>query len=235
MIKGIFQSARGMQSADKNMGIIANNLANLNTVGFKREGTFSEILSEVSGSKIKSSIDLSQGELYKTANPLDVAISGEGTFVLKTETGYEYSRNGKFKISDEGLLVNEEGNKVMGKKGEINLSDYILEDQNSILISRQGEIKLGEMIVDELMLVKINPDEYEKRKMGLNFNPTENVEAILDENEYQIMQGYLEESNVNPILEMENMINISKEYESSYKMITYLDHTLEKSNEIGRV
>ena len=91
------------------------------------------------------------------------------------------------------------------------------------------------MIVDELMLVKINPDEYEKRKMGLNFNPTENVEAILDENEYQIMQGYLEESNVNPILEMENMINISKEYESSYKMVTYLDNTLEKSNEIGRV
>jgi flagellar basal-body rod protein FlgG len=71
--------------------------------------------------------------------------------------------------------------------------------------------------------------------MGLNFNPTENVEAILDENEYQVMQGYLEESNVNPILEMENMINISKDYESSYKMVTYLDHTLEKSNEIGRV
>ncbi|NWF88859.1 MAG: flagellar hook basal-body protein [Ignavibacteriaceae bacterium] len=235
MIKGIFQSARGMQSANKNMEIIANNLANLNTIGFKREGTFSEILSSVSEPKIKSSVDLYQGEVFKTSNPLDLAISGEGEFVLKTENGYEYSRNGKFKISDDGFLVNETGHKVMGKKGEINLSDYILEDQNSILITRQGEIKLGESSIDEIMIVKISPEEYDKRKLGLNFNPTESVETILDSNEYQILQGYLEESNVNPIQEMENMITISKDYETSYKMVTYLDHSLEKSNEIGRV
>jgi len=235
MVKGIFQSARGMLSTNKNMEIIANNLANLNTVGFKREGTFSEILSSVGNPKIKSAIDLSQGEIYETANPLDLAVVGDGVFVLKTESGYEFTRNGNFRISEEGLLVNENGHKVMGKRGEINFSSFVLENQKSILISKQGEIKIGEVVADELMLVKINPEDYEKRKMGLNFDPTENVDTSLDINDYQIMQGYLEESNVNPILEMENMINTSKDYEASYKMVTYLDQTLEKSNEIGRI
>ena len=140
-----------------------------------------------------------------------------------------------FRISEDGFLINERGQKVMGKKGEINLSQSLLENQNSVLVSKQGEVKVGEVSLDELLIVKINPDDYEKRRMGLNFNPTENIQELLEVNNYQIMQGYLEESNVNPILEMENMINVSKDYETSYKMITYLDHTLEKSNEIGRV
>lgn len=235
MIKGIFHSSRSMMAAAKNMEIVANNLANLNTVAFKREGSFSEIMTAVGNSQIKSAIDLSQGEIYKTSNTYDLAIVGEGTFVIKTDDGYEFTRNGSFRVSDDGFLINERGQKVMGKKGEINLSESFLNDKNSVLISRQGEVKIGDVSLDELLIVKINPDDYEKRRLGLNFNATEEIQEVVDSEKYQIMQGYLEESNVNPILEMENMINVSKDYETSYKMITYLDHSLEKSNEIGRI
>ena len=96
MIKGIFHSSRSMISANKNMEIVANNLANLNTVAFKREGSFSEMMNAAGNSKIKSAIDLSQGEIYKTSNPFDLAIVGEGSFVTKTDEGYEFTRNGSF-------------------------------------------------------------------------------------------------------------------------------------------
>lgn len=234
MIKGIYHSARSLQSCNKNMETIANNLANLNSAGFKREGLFSEILSSYGEPKIRSSVDMTQGEVYETKNPFDLAIVGKGMFVLKTEDGNEFTRKGNFHISDEGFLVNEDGKKVLGKNGEINLNDFLTEENKVVSVTRQGEVKVGEMNVDTLLLAEINPDDYEKRKMGLNFDPLEDIQNIPNENDFQILQGYLEESNVNPIVEMENMIKISKDYESAYKMVTYLDESLGKANEMGK-
>ena len=233
MIKGIFQSAKSLQACNKNMEKVANNLANINTTGYKREGMFSEILSSMTGPKIRSVVDTSQGELFTTSNPLDMAINGEGLFVLQSENGYEFTRNGSFRISDEGFLVNEEGKKVIGKNGEIDLSSFLNGEDAKISVSKNGEIQVNDTPVSELLVVKI--DDFEKRKTGLNFNATENIMDFVQQDKYEILQGYLEESNVNPILEMENMINISKDYESAYKMITYLDGTLEKANELGKL
>ena len=212
---------------------VANNLANINTTGYKREGMFSEILSSMSQPKIRSVVDTGQGELYTTSNPLDMAINGEGLFVVESDRGYEFTRNGNFNISDEGFLVNEEGKKVIGKNGEIDLSSFLNSEESKITVSRNGEIKINETPVSELLVVKI--DDFEKRRTGLNFNATENIMDFAQQDNYEILQGYLEESNVNPILEMENMINISKDYETAYKMITYLDGSLEKANEIGKL
>ncbi|MDP2364946.1 MAG: flagellar basal body rod C-terminal domain-containing protein, partial [Ignavibacteria bacterium] len=202
-------------------------------VGFKREGLFSEILKSAGNSEIRSSVDKSQGEIYETLNPLDMAIVGEGMFTIQTQNGFEFTRKGNFKISDEGFLVNEQGNKVMGKGGEINLSQYLKGEQSDIKISRNGELNINETHVADLLVVKI--DDYEKRKMGLNFNSTQDISDIAQESEFEVRQGYLEESNVNPMVELENMINISKEYETAYKMVNYLDSSLEKANDLGRI
>ena len=233
MIKGIYQSARSLLAANKNMEKISGNLANLNTVGFKREGMFSEILKSAGNSEIRSSIDTSQGDIYETLNPLDLAIVGEGMFTIQTQSGYEFTRKGNFKISDEGFLVNEQGNKVLGKSGEINLSEYLNGEQNDIKISPNGEVKINETPVADLLIVKI--DDYEKRKIGLNFNSTQDIKDMAQESEFEVKQGYLEESNVNPMIELENMINISKDYETAYKMVNYLDSSLEKTNDLGRI
>lgn len=233
MIKGIYQSARSLLAANKNMEKISSNLANLNTVGFKREGMFSEILKSVGQSEVRSSVDTSQGEIYETLNPLDLAIVGEGMFAIQTPRGFEFTRKGNFKISDEGFLVNEQGNKVLGKGGEINLKEYLNAEQTDIKISPSGELSINENHVADLLVVKI--DDYEKRKMGLNFNSTQDIQDLAQENEFELRQGYLEESNVNPMIELENMINISKDYETAYKMVNYLDGSLEKANELGRI
>ena len=233
MIKGIYQSARSLMAANKNMEKISGNLANLNTVGFKREGLFSEILKSEGKSQIRSSVDTSQGQIYETLNPLDLALVGEGMFTIQTQNGYEFTRKGNFKVSDEGFLVDEQGNNVMGKNGEINLNQFLNGEESEIKISRNGELSVNELHVADLLIVKI--DDYEKRKTGLNFNSTQDIQDIAQEFEFEVRQGYLEESNVNPMVELENMINISKEYEAAYKMVNYLDNSLEKTNDLGRI
>jgi len=233
MIKGIYQSARSLLAANKNMEKISGNLANINTVGFKREGMFSEILKSVGQSEVRSSVDTSQGDIYETSNPLDLAILGDGMFALKNKNGYEFTRNGNFNIADDGFLVDQNGSKVLGKNGEINLLEYLNSEQTDIKISHKGEISINETHVADLLVVKI--DDYEKRKMGLNFSSEQDIKDLAMENEYQVRQGYLEESNVNPMIELENMINISKDYETAYKMVNYLDSSLEKTNDLGRI
>jgi len=235
MIKGIYHAARSLETQNKNIERIANNLANLNTIGYKREGMFIQILNQLGGPQVKSPVDLSQGEVFETKNPLDLAIVGVGLFVVKTEKGYECIRNGNFQISPEGFLVDKAGRKVIGKNGEINLSEYKLDENNLLSISREGEIKVGENTVDTLLIAKLDEDKYEFRKEGLNFDSISDINELAEENEYQILQGYLEESNVNPIQEMENMIRVSKDYESSYKMVITLDESLQKSVEIGKI
>lgn len=235
MIKGIYHAARSLETQNKNMERIANNLANLNTIGYKREGLFIQILNQFGGPQVKSPVDLTQGEVFETKNPLDVAIVGIGLFVVKTDKGYECIRNGNFQISPEGFLVDKQGRKLIGKNGAINLSEYKLDENNMLSISRNGEIKVGENSVDTLLIAKLDEDKYDFRKEGLNFDSISDIEELAEENEYQLLQGYLEESNVNPIQEMENMIRVSKDYESSYKMVITLDESLQKSVEIGKI
>lgn len=235
MIKGIYLSARSLQSYNRNMEIISNNLANINTLGFKKQGLFSEILTSSGTPQIREYSDKTQGEIYGTSNLLDLAIDGDGMFVLKSDSGFEFSRDGRFHISDDGYLVNQQGQHVLGRNGEINISDFTLTEDNTINISKDGTISIGSQNIDTLMIAKIDGSEYEKRRMGLNFDPAQNIDDLADQGSYQILQGYLEESNVNPILEMENMIKVSKDYESAYKMITYLDGSLEKTNDIGKI
>lgn len=233
MIKGIYQSARSLLAANRNMEKISSNLANVNTVGFKREGLFSEILKSAGTSEIRSSVDTSQGDIRQTLNPLDLAIEGDGMFTIQTPNGFEFTRKGNFKISDDGFLVNEQGNKVIGKGGEINLSDFLNHQQVDIKVSGNGEVNINNTHVADLLVVKI--DDYEKRRVGLNFNSTQDIQDLAQDNEFQIKQGFLEESNVNPMVELENMINVSKDYETAYKMVNYLDGSLEKTNDLGRI
>lgn len=233
MIKGIYQSARSLLAANKNMERISSNLANLNTIGFKKEGLFSEILRSAGNSEIRSSVDSSQGDIYETKNPLDLAIVGDGMFTIKTENGFEFTRDGSFKISDDGFLVNQKGDRVMGKNGEINLQEYLNSEQTDIKVANNGEISINNTPVADLLVVKI--DDYEKRKTGLNFNSTQDIQDFALESEFELKQGYLEESNVNPMIELENMISVSKDYETAYKMVNYLDGSLEKTNDLGRI
>ena len=234
MVKGIFTAARGLDVRMKNLDVIANNLANLNTTGFKKEMPFSEVMNQYGQTQIQQVTDFSQGDLAQTNNPTDVAISGKGFFVVQTGNGPELTRNGSFKLSDSGYLIDQQGNKVMGQNGEIKLDLQSFEKQKTLLISSDGEVKYGNNVIDKLMIAKMNGQQDSSRDSGTNFTATTGFQ-VANQSDFQIKQGYLEESNVNPIKELENMIQVNNEYQSASKMITFLDKSLDEANQIGKV
>ncbi len=234
MIKGLYNSAIAMNTRMKNLEIVSNNLANINTTGYKREIPFSEYLSREDGMQIKQVTDFSEGNLVETSNPFDLAITGDGFFVVDTGNGLELTKNGKFTISDEGFIIDERGNKVQSSNGGINIYESVVDKNKPIQITREGEVKQGDLVIDKLLITKVTNQEGMDRSEGQNFRFDDMDYLPALDTEYEIHQGYLEESNTNPILELESMIRINKDYEASQKMISSLDTILSQSKEIGR-
>lgn len=235
MIKGIYDSSRHMLSRQKNIEMVANNLANINTVGYKREVPFSEILTRIDNQPKAQLTDFSNGSLIQTGNSLDLAISGNGFFSVQTPNGVVLTRNGKFEISEDGYIVNEDGYKLLGKQGELSVLNSVLEKEKVLKINKNGEIQIGEEVVGQLFIAKITDQDSMIRGAGTNYLFPDEGYSLSGESEYEISQGYLEESNVNPIIEMQSMISINKDYEVSQKMISSFDTILGRSMEIGRV
>lgn len=236
MIKGIFTAGRSLDHRIKNIDVIANNLANLNTTGFKREIPFSEIINEYGDVYVKKITSQQQGDILQTSNQLDLAISGKGFFLLKDKDGkIELTRDGRFKLDDEGFLVNYNGKKVLGKNGEISIAESLLSKDSKIIISRSGEIKIGDKPIDTIRVVQVENDIELERSGASNFLPNEQGYFDAKDDTYSISQGFLEESNTNPIVEMEAMIQLNKEYETAQKVIAALDTSLGQANEMGKV
>jgi flagellar basal-body rod protein FlgG len=235
MIKGIYTAARALDSRMRNLDIVANNLANVNTTGYKREIPFSEVIDEYGNASIRQTSDFRPGDLAQTSNPLDLAIVGNGFFVVQSENGLQMTRNGKLSISNEGYLVNEQGYKLMGKNGAININNLQVDKEKQLTISNTGEIKFGDQSIDGLLIVKPEDPQESERISGENFSAGTSGFTVSSESEYQVKQGYIEESNVNPIKEMQDMIMLNSQYDSAHKMINYLDKTLDEANQIGKV
>lgn len=236
MIKGIYTAGRSLDHRMKNIDVISNNLANLGTTGYKREVPFTEILNQYGDVSVRKVTSQEQGDVLQTSNPLDLAISGNGFFTIKGEDGQlELTRDGRFKLSDEGFLVNSNGQKVIGQNGEISIEESLLEKDPTINITKSGEIKIGERTIDSLLIVNVENSEDLIRGGGSNFLLNDTEYKAAEEGTFQVSQGFLEESNTNPILEMESMISINKEYETAQKVIAALDTSLGQANEIGKV
>ena len=121
MDRGLFDAARSMNIKMKNMEIVANNLANVNTTGYKREIPFSEYLSRMENKPLKQLSSFEQGNLVQTDNPLSLAITGNGFFMIKTDRGIELTRNGNFMLTKEGDLVTQDGSPVVTQGGTVNI------------------------------------------------------------------------------------------------------------------
>ena len=235
MIEGLDNLSKSMNDKISNIQIVANNLANINTNGFKRDIPFAEYLERPENEGIKHITDFSEGEFVETQNPLDLAISGNAFFTVKTDRGIEVTKNGQFKIDGDGYLATKDGNRVLGEKGEINLNEVLINSKGTITITSDGEVKAGEFPLDYLRIVKVeNPKLLERAESQSFFYPEEDYKNV-DKSEFKIHQGFIESSNTNPILEMQAMIQLQKDYEASAKMIASLDELLSQYEEIGKV
>ncbi len=174
--------------------------------------------------------DFTNGVLIDTGGTLDIAIKGNGFFKIQGENGETfYTRNGSFAIT-EGYLTDLDGRRVLGRNGAIFLGN------GEIDILPRGEIQVNGNQVGILDIVNINNKEF-LRKQGDNlFYMAENTEAEENIFDGEVLQGYIEGSNMNPISGMVEMINLLREFEANQKVIRMQDEMLEKAaNEIGRV
>lgn len=219
---------------DRN-SIIANNLANLNTHGFKRDILFAETLAGELDKNIKliQQTDFTQGQLKETNNPMDLALSGPGFFTLETENGLAYTRDGHFKTDAEGILRNSAGYPVLGTSGWIS----VLKDgfpPKSLEIAESGEIYVNGELYDRLLITDF--ESYENlKKAGENMFVADEKAVAFETDTAQIHQGFLEDSNVNPVKEMIELIELERQFESVQRMVRALDDTFRLAvNQVGQ-
>lgn len=232
---GLENAAKSMRNKLQNIQIVANNLANVNTTGFKRGLAFSEVFDEENQNVNKEVTDFTEGVFVQTNNPLNAAISGEAYFSVQTPEGEQLTKNGDFIIDKQGYLATRDGYRVLSQNGEINLQEELLENKGSLSISKNGEIKSDDKIISKLKIVKPEDQLQLKKTEGQRFYTDEKIYNIVNDNEYEIHHGYLESSNTNAILEMQAMIQLQKDYEASQKMITSLDSIMGQVKDMAKI
>jgi len=240
MLNGMDVSADGMSIYAVWQDIIANNLANVATTGFKRDVLSLEAfknylgvsLSEQSNQlSVNSAIDFSQGPIHPTDNPLDLAIEGDGFFTVQTDTGIFYTRAGALTLDNEGRLVTQDGYPVLGEGGIIQIGKF-----GQIDITDDGRIYLDGKLVDKLQIVWVQDPARNLQKVGGNLFALAPGGAIEEAENFKIKQGALEGSNVNAVREMINMITALRAYEACQKSVTMHDSALERLiNEAARI
>ncbi len=198
---------------------VTHNLANANTPGYKAERLIfvrkpeRDLMAEDSFSHDPVIlIDHSPGTLQKSGNPLDVAIQGEGYFVIETKDGERYTRNGSFTLNQNGELITMSGDAVLGEGGRITISGKKIE------ISNAGAVSVDGSEVGKLKIVDFKKkDALVKRGAGL-FEASAKAEQAALENP-EVRSGYLETSNVQAVKEMVEMIDIQRSFEAYLKIM----------------
>ncbi len=247
----IYTAASGAIINQMRLEILSNNLANLNTAGFKADKSiFKTYLPSSSGSNPSGDMspnfacnyhvefegtktDFSSGGLQYTGNVLDLALEGDGFFCIKTQDGTRYTRNGNFTLNREGVLVTQDGLPVLGDSGPINID---VKDGGNIVIDEQGNISVDEDQVGTLKIVDFS-QPYPLKKMGdTMFAPVGKGNNEKGADNVKVTQGFIELSNVNAIGVMTEMIEVMRGYESYQKVMQFVDNITSKAiNEVGRV
>lgn len=229
---------------ERHLAVIANNLANVNTNGFKGDQTLFEeyLASGAHEDNFKPADrrisyvqdrgifhDLTQGALQKTSNPLDVAISGSGFLAVQTAGGERYTRDGNLQINSTGQLVTNSGDAVLGTSGPI----VFQPTDHDITISQDGTITVLEgasrtdSIRGKLRVVSFT-DAQKLLKQGDNLYSTPNGTPADQDNKSTVQQGFVEKSNINSVVEMSRMIEINRTYTNIANMLA-AEHDLHKT------
>ena len=218
-LNGMHSAASALRYYERKQEIVANNLANVSTNGFKAQRVFAKLLDGIAPAA-ESGSDFSVGPLRQTANPTDVAVDGQGFFVVSTPDGERYTRGGSFRLDEKHQLVDNDGRPLLGTKGPIKLLDAPIE------IDQKGEVKQNGQIVDTLRM-ETAPKGTDVQRQGESlWIPPANKE-VLKPADRAVKQGYIEESNVNSMSALIDMVSVQRAYASVQKSIIEMDHTNE--------
>lgn len=257
MVRGLYTSALGMITQMQNMDVVANNIANVDTTGYKTDVAVMQSFSEemfkrlddplydkvwhsrnvgegslgVYVSSVHTFFD--QGAFVHTEGTYDLALDSAGFFAVNVtnqngETVVRLTRDGSFVRRQDGVLITSEGNVVLGESGgEINVPD------GEVIVAPNGALFVEGEFVDTIRTYNVtNPNTL--RKAGDNLYDTTD-ETDLQPYTGQVAQGYLEKSNVNTVDEMVKMIVLSRVYDANARLIQTHDSTLSRAvSDIGK-
>jgi len=218
----------------REMDVIANNVANVNTNGFKRRMSDSrEFLMPVASAdtfkrgvdrKVSfvvdrgTPLDTSAGTVDPTNNPMDVAINGDAYFVVRTPQGERYTRNGALMLNANGELVNSDGHAMIGEQGVFQFAP----EERNITVASDGTVITANGARGKMRLVRF-PNQQQLENVGSNlFNTRAQPEPALTA---RVQAGFLERSNVRPVLEISRMIEVNRQYQNIANLMSKTDET----------
>ncbi len=234
MNSGVYTAVSGMKAQVDALDILSNNLANLNTAGYKEEKTFFRTLrQEMDSGNIdalntaidrrkvvaESTVNPANGSLTLTHRDLDVALVGDGFLVVETPQGTRYTRNGSLLRNSKSFLSTAEGFPLLGEQGRIPLGP------GKIRINESGEVFVDDARVGHLKMVSFDSPSSLLREGGSLLSPKSSAISSKPA-QASLMQGYLEQANVNPISAVVGMVGILRQFEAIQKCVNLIMNDL---------
>jgi flagellar basal-body rod protein FlgF/flagellar basal-body rod protein FlgG len=236
MDSGFYSAFTALAARMQSLDLVANNLANANTVGYKgQEQFYRSFEATLNGVRLTAEnqaindfaiiggahIDLSSGSITGTGNDTDAAIDGSGFFALQTKRGVRYTRNGNFTLNAQRRLVDQQGNAVMGEQGPIVLPN------GKLTMSGDGTVSVDGAIVDKLKLVDFAPGTLLVPEGSTQFAAPagSGIPAV----SAQVRQGSLESSNCDPVTSAVALIDLQRNAEMVQRALSMFNNDFDQT------
>ena len=213
----------------KQMDIVSNNMANMNTSGYKQDNAlFTSYLTKTPQAEGVGSSplfftqdyadfqDFAEGSFKETGNVFDVAIKGDGFFCIETKDGEKYTRKGQFTLNEDGALTTTDGDVVLS---ESNTPLFFAPEETEITISESGDVITENGVIGRLKIATFADNQKLLKVAGVLFDNVEGNAVSFGSQNVRIAQGMIENSNVNAISEMTNLVKIQRSYDYVQQMI----------------
>lgn len=213
----------------KQMDIVSNNMANMNTAGFKQDDAlFTSYLVQTPEAKGIGSTPLyftedfgtfqnfAEGAITVTGNTFDVALKGDAFFCVDTDNGERYTKKGQFALDADSKLVTGDGAVVMSENNE---PFFIAPGETDIRISENGDVMTENGVIGRLKLASFADNQKLLKVAGTMYENVSGNAVAYGANNVRVIQGAIEKSNVEPIQEMTRLINLQRSYEYVQQMI----------------
>jgi flagellar basal-body rod protein FlgF len=230
MDSGYYAACAGLAAQTDALELVAHNLANLSTVGFRGEqATFHSLMAggtDVSANSLNAAVndygvlggsrlDLNPGSMVPTGNALDLAVAGSGFFVVQSPQGLVYTRNGSFHVTPSGQLVTGQGDVVLGQQGPITLPN------GAVAVSDDGTVSVDGTVIEQLRLAEFSPNT-NLEALGNARYAAPSGSALVPASS-SIRQGMLENSNVSPVEGAVELITIQRNAEMMQRALSIFD------------
>ena len=213
----------------KQMDVVSNNMANMNTSGYKQDDVlFSSFLLETPQSTgfgketnyftfdFGQFQNFAEGAMMETGNAFDVALKGDAFFCVETDAGEMYTKKGQFSLDGNGMLVTSDGAVVLSENNE---PFFFAPGETEVYISETGEVSTENGVIGRLKMVRFEDNQKLLKKGSTLFENVEGNAMTVAPDNVRVIQGMVEKSNVEPVVELTKMINLQRNYEFVQQML----------------